>query len=285
MNELTVSRNTLPIKSVAELQIIGELFDQSGMFGCVHKGQGLVLAMTCHMENKTPIEFNEIYHLIDGKPSMRADAMLVNLEKHGGNYKILKRDGDSASAEFTYKGRVFVSSMSWAEAQQEPYIYERDGKTFKKNWRTPRARMQTLWARVVSDGVRTVCPLANKGSCTPEENQDISEVEEAPIIIDAPPMPPPPPPVNETIIVKSETKQPDPETIISSIETVKAEMIDYSVIPFKGADFGKSWKILNIEQLLKCRNNKAFKSIKPEHIVEIDKEIERQKAEKTGANE
>jgi hypothetical protein len=33
--------------------------------------------------------------------------------------------------------------------------------------------MQMLWARVVSDAVRTVCPLANRGNYTPEEIEDI----------------------------------------------------------------------------------------------------------------
>ena len=65
----------------------------------------------------------------------------------------------------------------------------KDGKTYKDNWATPRSRMQMLWARVVSDGVRTMAPEICSGIYTPEETADIvgvaydtdaSTLEEAP---------------------------------------------------------------------------------------------------------
>ena len=46
----------------------------------------------------------------------------------------------------------------------------------KAKYSTPRARMQMLWARCVSDGVRVVAPECVQGIYTPEETSDFVEV-------------------------------------------------------------------------------------------------------------
>lgn len=281
-NELTVTKNTLPVKSMSEIMAIGEMFDTCGMFGCTNKGQGLVLAMTCVMEGKTPIEFNETYHLIQGRPSMRADAMLANLLKLGGTYRIITRDEHGASAEFKFRDASYTSSMSWKEAQTEPYIFEKDGKNHKRNWATPRARMQTMWARVVSDGVRVVCPLANKGSYTPEENMDTGEHEEhAAVIIDQTPPPIKTEQLKPEIVVTTTAQTVEKEAKKEAekpLEVVTGEIVDFTLMPV-GDGKGKPFNQFPVEILTKVRNNKKLKSILPEHIVEIDKVIAEKEAE------
>ena len=174
---VTVRRENLPapVNTVAEIQQIGELFERSGMFGCNQQGQGTVLAMTCVMQRMTPLEFIQTYHIVEGRPTMRADAMLANLLDLGGEYQVIERTADRAAIAASFRGAVFESCFTWDEAQLEPYVYGKDGKTPKKNWATPRARMQLLWARVVSDVVRVVCPLANRGVYTPEEIESSSD--------------------------------------------------------------------------------------------------------------
>lgn len=250
MNDLSV-KNSLPVKSIAELEAIGTLFERSGMFGCTQQGQGLVLAMTCVMENKTPLEVVETYHIIDGRPSKRADAMLASLIELGGTYKILERSPTCAKIELKYKDASYVEAFTWEEAQKEPYVYQKDGKTLKKNWATPRARMQSLWARVTSDGVRVVCPLANRGNYTPEEIQD--EIQPASVIIST---------------SYESTKHP---FIAAESFPVLEELVDPSIIPL-GDQKGKPWSVLSIEQLKKCRGLKN-KEITPDHIKAIDAEL------------
>ena len=65
----------LPVKSMNDLAKIGQMIAQSGMAGASNEGQGLIVAMTCHQQGITPLEFIRTYHIIDGKPSMKADAM------------------------------------------------------------------------------------------------------------------------------------------------------------------------------------------------------------------
>lgn len=166
--ELTVTR-AMPVASMGDIEAVGKYIAGSGMFGCKNEAQGVVLAMTCHMEGITPIQFNRIYHMIDGKPSMRADAMLAEFNKRGGKHEVLRRDAEEAAVKLN--GVAF--SLKWDEAKKEPFVFQKDGKTLKTNWASPRARMQMLWARVVSDGVRTVMPEVAAGIYTPEETEDM----------------------------------------------------------------------------------------------------------------
>lgn len=159
-----------PIKGIKE---IGELFAKSGMFGCEKAEQGMVLAMACLTEKLSPLAIKRKYHLQQGELSMRADAMLADFRTiAGGRHKVITRTSEEACVELTLDGNTQRFSFSWDEAKQEPFVWSKDGKTPKKNWATPRARTQMLWARAVSDGVRTMAPHIVAGSYTPEEIDD-----------------------------------------------------------------------------------------------------------------
>lgn len=176
----------MQVRSIADLQAVGKWLAQSGMFGIANDAQGVVVAMACNQSGMNIMEFRETYHIIHGTPSMRTDAMLARFAEMGGTYQVKTRTADEARAVFEFKGCTFESSLTWAGAQAEPFVYE--GKEadvivvlaggskpkIKAKYATPRARMQMLWARVVSDGVRTVCPGANKGNYTPEEVADFA---------------------------------------------------------------------------------------------------------------
>lgn len=167
----------------------GDAMHASGMFGCKTKDQGRVLAMACLCERKNPLELTRLYHLVDGKLSMRADAMLAEFRGRGGEHKLIARTPDEAAIELTIgKGKGATKEifrLTFKEVVQEPFPWAKGGKKFlpdgspdpkqlKDNWATPRARMQMLWARVVSDGVRTLMPEVVAGSYTPEEIGDIT---------------------------------------------------------------------------------------------------------------
>tara|TARA_Y100000310_G_C20637136_1_gene791792 strand:- start:12 stop:1109 length:1098 start_codon:yes stop_codon:yes gene_type:complete len=166
---------------------IGEAFAKSQMFGCKSRDQGKVLAMACITSGADPLSLVQRYHLIDGNLSMRADAMLAGFHERGGKHRIVFRDSDMASVELTYEDQKNIFSLSWIEAQEEPWTKNKKGE-IKTNYATPRARMQMMWARVVSDGVRAVCPEVTSGTYTPEELRDLpdaiepQEIEEAEVI-------------------------------------------------------------------------------------------------------
>ena len=56
----------------------------SGMFGITKQSQAMCLFAICRAEKIDPISALRRYHIIEGKPSMRADAMLSDFLKVGG---------------------------------------------------------------------------------------------------------------------------------------------------------------------------------------------------------
>lgn len=186
-----------PINAVQEL---GKFYHQSGMLGVKTPGAGAVLALHCMCERITPIEFKRKYHIMhDGNISMRADAMLAELRNLGGKYKIINRTPEKAEIELSFEDNTATFAMTIEDAKQERYYYAKDGKTPKDNWSTPRGAMQMLWARVVSDGVNTICPEVKLGTYTPEE---IADFDDAPTDANG----------NPTEIVDAEYEvQPEPE--------------------------------------------------------------------------
>lgn len=175
-------RMTDPLDAVAKL---GNMFFESRMFGCNNPAQGRVLAMICLSEGKTPSQLLKQNHIIGGKLSDKADAMLAAFRLRGGRHIVKKYTPDVVQIEFVTPEQKFVGSFTWVEAQEEDYVYTSDannGKVPKKlkdgtvnraalkdNWSTPRRRAQMLWARVVSDSVRHLMPEANCGEYTADE--------------------------------------------------------------------------------------------------------------------
>ena len=182
--ESTALAPVMPVNSMADLAIIGKTFASSGMFGCTNEQQGTILALTCMTERISPLKFNQTYHIIEGKPSMRADAMLAKFKERGGKFVIEEKSEKRAAIRLIQDGNDYLSEITLDQAMAEPFPWywdKKDGKrTLKTNWATPRSQKCMLWARAVSDGVRTVDPGVNMGVYTPEEVQDFSESNEIP---------------------------------------------------------------------------------------------------------
>jgi len=164
---------------VAAIDKLGEWFFSSGLFGLTTPAQGRVVAMACLCDRMNPMEIARRYHLIEGKLSMKAEAILAEFNERGGKHKIAERTSDAAEVELTAPGAATVKfRFTWEEAQQEPFPFAKDGN-LKKNWASPRSRMQMLWARVVSDGVRALMPGVVVGTYTPEEIADFEPIAAA----------------------------------------------------------------------------------------------------------
>lgn len=173
--DLQLNGGNLPVATMSDLVEAGTIIGQSGMLGARNPAEGFVIAATCHQKKISLLDFAETYHVINGKPAMRADAMLARFVELGGEFVVVERTAERAEIRVNFKKACAEFSLSWDEAQDEPFVRDKNGG-LKDNYATARSRMQMLWARVVSDAVRTVCPLANRGSYTPEEVSDFSDV-------------------------------------------------------------------------------------------------------------
>lgn len=179
-NEIQLyERITDPMAAVAAM---GSFLAKSGMFGCENVEQGNVIALTCMTERMSPLGFKRKFHLVEGNPSMKADYMLGEFRTRGGKHRVLSRTAEKAEVELLAAGddKWYSFAFTWEEAQLEPFVKNNKGG-FKKNWATPRARKETLWARVISEGVHTLMPEVVAGVYTPEENGDSGDTIKAEI--------------------------------------------------------------------------------------------------------
>lgn len=150
----------------------------------VRQGRAMAIQMLC--EGLNPMQLQRRYHWIQGRPSMRADAMRAEFRmNYGGDFEIVEATGDAAHIKFTdAKGREYPSKITWQDAQREPWPWKKGcgpgtDKTepsianLKDNWATPLSRANMLMARATSSALRYICPELVAGVYTPEEMQDV----------------------------------------------------------------------------------------------------------------
>jgi hypothetical protein len=122
---------------------------------------------------------------------------------------------------------------------------EKDGTVrIKDNYATPRARMQMLWARTVSDGVRSICPGATRRRYTPTEIADFTDGGKRPTI------PTQTDPIDAAIPVQAEVIDPSPAPEPDKNPEQEPE-IDWVSMPF-GKAKGTPFAEMSIEQLDWC---------------------------------
>ena len=170
------------------IEKLGEMIAFSGLFGCSKKEQGQVLAMQCLTEGKPPLELAKTYHMIDGKLSMKSDAMLAKFQMSGGRVLWKERTGEKVVAEFTHRGQTVSIGHTLKEHMESGVALGKDNK-LKENWRKfPR---QMLTARCISEGVRLLAPEIVYGIYTPEEVSDFDggkpAVESKPEVVNVTP--------------------------------------------------------------------------------------------------
>ena len=176
------------MNSVQDLQTLGAIIAQSNLFGKRNPAEGLAIVAMCQQKRISWLDFMQTFHMIQGVVAKKTDAILADFHRIGGTHRIVSRTPDRAEAVFALGDNAYSSSITWDDCKYEPFIYvglEKDvvpliekgafdRLTVKSKYRTPRARMQMLWARCVSDGVRTVAPECVQGIYTPEETEDFA---------------------------------------------------------------------------------------------------------------
>jgi len=153
---------------------------KSGLFGMKDPVAVLALMAVAQAEGRHPASVAKDYHLIQGRPALKADAMLARFQKAGGMVQWTRYTDDVVTGVFSHPQGGSLE-VSWTLAQAKAI-----GLATKDNWRLyPRAMLR---ARVISEGIRSVYPGVIVGEYTPEEVGDFKEVR-ATEVIDVPPPP------------------------------------------------------------------------------------------------
>lgn len=156
--------NELVQYTVKDVQVMAEAAAKSGLFGMKSPEQAMALMLLCQAEGIHPMKAVAEYHIIQGRPALKADAMMARFLRAGGKVKWNRLDDKEVSATFSHP-QGGEATISWTFEMGKTA-----GLTGKETWKQyPR---QMLRSRVISEGVRTVFPGVADGIYTPEEVND-----------------------------------------------------------------------------------------------------------------
>lgn len=154
-----------PSFDMADIKEIALAIANGGLFGSRDPAAVLTLCLLAHAEGQHPAVVFRDYHIIQGKPAKKADAMLRDFVTAGGRVEWHRLDDTVADATFTHPGGG-SARIDWTMERA------RNAGLSTPMWKKyPR---QMLRSRVISEGVRTVYPGATSGLYEVGEVQDIS---------------------------------------------------------------------------------------------------------------
>jgi hypothetical protein len=176
-------------RDLDQVERLGKWIAKSKFFNLDYEEQGFIIASECYLSGVTILEYAKRNKIVNGKPFSQYDAILAAFRERGGDHKFISKSPDLVAIEFTKaNGDKSTHSLSWEDAQQEPYPYlgkEADivaklkrGETpeLKPKYATPGSRETMLIARLVSKTIRAICPEINYGLYVEEESDDFQTV-------------------------------------------------------------------------------------------------------------
>ena len=170
-----------------QTKLMAQAIAESKLFGIQTPAQALALGLLCQAEGRHPAEAARDYHIINGKPSLKSEAMLARFQQAGGKVDWHEYTHESVSGTFSHpQGGSLKVSWTMQDAT-------RAGLTGNPTWKKfPR---QMLKARCISEAVRGIFPGVLSGFYAPEEVGEFTPVqavtEPEPLQIEAPKEPEP----------------------------------------------------------------------------------------------
>jgi hypothetical protein len=147
-----------------DMQTLAVAIAKSNLFGIKTPEQALVLMAIAQAEGRHPVEAARDYDIINGRPAKKAEAMLRDFILAGGKVAWHALTDELADATFTHPQTGEVR-IDWDMKRAKTAFGQKDMYA-----KFPR---QMLRSRVVSEGVRTLWPLATSGMYEPGEAADI----------------------------------------------------------------------------------------------------------------
>lgn len=194
---MEITNTTNAIIPFSEVEKMGNVIAKSQLFGVKTPDQAIALMLIAQAEGLHPAIAARDYHIIQGRPSLKSDAMLSRFQQAGGKVNWTKVTDEEVTGTFSHTSGGTLS-ISWdMKRAKQAELFGKD------NWKKyPR---QMLRARVISEGIRSVFPACISGFYTPEEVQDFDPI-----------------------------KKPESEiaTVIEEIQTVKPKVIEQQPVEF-----------------------------------------------------
>lgn len=164
MNDIVIHSQHFGVSDMERMAIA---LAKSKLFGAQTPEQALALCLVAQAEGRHPASAAADYHIINGRPSKKADAMLRDFIAGGGKVAWHSLTDELADATFSHPAGGEVR-ISWDAAR-----VKQAGIANAMHTKYPR---QMLRARTVSEGVRTVFPAATSGMYVPDEVEQMEPV-------------------------------------------------------------------------------------------------------------
>jgi len=148
-----------------DMQGMAEAIAKSGLFGMKDVNSVLALMAVAQAEGLHPATAARDYHIIQGRPALKADAMLARFQQAGGKVDWTVYTDTTVTGLFSHPNGGSLE-MTWTINQAQKAGLVKPGSGWEKY---PRAMLRS---RVVSEGIRTVYPGCVIGTYTPEEVGD-----------------------------------------------------------------------------------------------------------------
>ena len=162
--------NNTQLVPIGDMQTMAGALAKSGLFGVKTSDQALALMSVAAAEGRHPGAVASDYHIIQGRASLKSDAMLARFQQAGGKVEWHDHSNDKVSGTFSHpQGGSLRVDWDMARAKSAGLANKDNYKAFPR---------QMLRARVISEAVRAVFPAVLNGMYTPEEVRDFEPARE-----------------------------------------------------------------------------------------------------------
>lgn len=145
-----------------EMQSMAEAIAASGLFGMKDKNSVLALMAVAQSEGLHPATAARDFHIIQGRPALKADAMLARFQNAGGKVDWKEYTDEKVTGVFSHPNGGELA-VTWTIEQASKIGLVKPGSGWQK---FPRAMLRS---RCISEGIRSVFPGSVTGFYTPEE--------------------------------------------------------------------------------------------------------------------
>ena len=157
--------------SFTEMDQMAGAIAASGLFGMKDKNSVLALMAVAQAEGLHPATAARDFHIIQGRPALKADAMLARFQNAGGKVDWKDYTDEKVTGVFSHPNGGSLA-VTWTIEQATKIGLVKPGSGWQK---FPRAMLRS---RCISEGIRSVFPGSVTGFYSPEEVADFEPAKE-----------------------------------------------------------------------------------------------------------
>jgi hypothetical protein len=151
-----------------DMQQMAKAIADSKLFGLTDVNQVLALGMVAQAEGHAFATAARDYHVIQGRPALKADAMMARFQSAGGKVNWEVYTDEQVTGIFSHPNGGSLS-VTWTIDQARSIGLVKPGSGWQK---FPRAMLRS---RCISEGIRSVYPGSVTGFYSPEEVADFDD--------------------------------------------------------------------------------------------------------------